>query len=448
MSLVDHLDPEGALLLECGTKHAALEVLTRAACRDYPSLSTADVLARVEAREHQLSTLIAPGIALPHARLPGLPEMVIAVGLHASGLRWQTVPEEGARLLILVLGREEEAHEHIRVLADIARLLSHDANRQGLFDAASDSALYAAFVAAESVTRKPRPTRKDRLTRQMLAHAAELAGDLPNAAVVIHDDGHLEAQWLDVFGSSASTILVADGVAESRGLQLPGVTLLRIPTRGLAAKRREELAVLLAISQGLIDRGGTVVSVYGNSPSGGLDALSVLDVAQSFDRALALYGETMSVDVAYEVLNRVLDIALSLASQGREGKSVGTIFVVGDHEGVAERSNQIVINPFRGYPEDERNILDPSLEETVKEFASIDGAFLIRGDGVILAAGACLHTDPDSSRLSSGLGTRHVAGVSITAHTKALSVVVSQSTGTVTIFRGGKQVLALEKTGE
>lgn len=447
MSLVDHLGPGRALLLECGTKHAALEVLTQAACRDCPPLSAADVLGRVEARERQLSTLIAPGIALPHARLPGLPEMVIAVGLHPAGLRWQTVPEECARLLILVLGRDEEPQEHIRVLADIARLLSHDVNRQALLDATSDEALYAAFAAAESATRRPRPTRRAQLTRQMLSHAAELAGDLPNAAVVIHDDGNLEAQWLDVFSSSSSTIIVADGIAESRGRQLPGVTLLRIPTRGLAAKHRAELAILLAISQGLIDRRGTVISVFGNSPDGGLDALAVLDVAQSFDRALALHDETVSADVAYEVLNRVLDIALSLASQGREGKPVGTIFVVGDAEGVARRSNQIIINPFRGYPEDERSILDPSLEETVKEFASIDGAFLIRGDGVILAAGACLHTDPDASHLPSGLGTRHVAGASITAHTRALSVVVSESTGTVTIFRGGKQVLALEKTG-
>ena len=447
MSLIDYLDPGRALLLEGKTKHAALSALTCAVCRDHPSLSADDVLARVEARERQLSTLVAPGIALPHARLPELAEMVIAVGLHASGLRWQTASEERAHLLVLVLGSDDEPREHIQALAGIARLLCHGANRQALLDAVDGRTLYEAYAAAEYATRRPTPTHRDRLTRQMLSHAAELAAGLPNAAVLIQDDGHLEAGWLEALCSRASRVLIADEGAGLRESQLPGVTLLHVPTQGLVADRRAELAVLLAVSQGLIDRRCTVVSVYGSGPHGGLDTLAVLDVAQSFGEVLALHGETMDANVDVQVLNRVLNIALSLASQGREGRSVGTIFVVGDHHCVVESANQIVINPFRGYPEDERNILDPSLEETVKEFSAIDGAFLIRGDGVILAAGACLPTDPEASRLPSGLGTRHIAGASITAHTKAISIVVSESTGSVTIFGGGKQMLVLERTG-
>ena len=75
-----------------------------------------------------------------------------------------------------------------------------------------------------------------------------------------------------------------------------------------------------------------------------------------------------------------------------------------------------MINPFHGYPESERNILDPRLEETIKEFSAIDGAFIVRGDGVILAAGRYLaprgKLDPP---LPHGLGTRHEAAASITA---------------------------------
>ena len=264
---------------------------------------------------------------------------------------------------------------------------------------------------------------------------------------MIHDDGSLQTQWLDVLDSDVPTILVSGDVAGLSEPELPGVELLQVPARGLATRHRIELAIMLAVSQGIISRRCTVINVYGDSPRGGLDAVSVVDVAQSFGKVLALHRQMPTANIDHRVLNRVLNIALSLASQGREGKPVGTIFVVGDDEGVAKRSNQIVINPFRGYADDERNILDPSLEETVKEFASIDGAFLVRGDGVILAAGACLHIDPDASRLSSGLGTRHVAGASITAHTNALSVVVSESTGAVTIFKGGRQILMLEKTG-
>jgi len=105
-----------------------------------------------------------------------------------------------------------------------------------------------------------------------------------------------------------------------------------------------------------------------------------------------------------------------------------------------------VINPFLGYRDEEKNILDPSLEETVKEFSNIDGAFLVRGDGVIESAGTYLRPGPASPKLLSGLGTRHAAAAGITYQTHAMAVVVSQSTGRVSLFRGGVLVMELRKT--
>ena len=114
----------------------------------------------------------------------------------------------------------------------------------------------------------------------------------------------------------------------------------------------------------------------------------------------------------------MLTLAGELGVEGREGRPVGTLFVIGDSDRVLAQSHQLVINPFHGYPEGERNILDPRLEETIKEFSAIDGAFIVRGDGVILAAGRYLaprgKLDPP---LPHGLGTRHEAAASITAMT-------------------------------
>ncbi len=83
----------------------------------------------------------------------------------------------------------------------------------------------------------------------------------------------------------------------------------------------------------------------------------------------------------------VLTLAGELGVEGREGRPVGTLFVIGDSDRVLAQSHQLVINPFHGYPEVERNILDPRLEETIKEFSAIDGAFIVRGDGVVLGGG-------------------------------------------------------------
>jgi len=447
MSAVDFLAQDRTLLLRSRSKHASLRALTNAVCRQFPNLDAGDLLARIEEREREISTLITPGIALPHARLAQLDDPVIAVALHKAGVSWQAVPDERAHLIVLVLGTERDPSQHIRLLADIARLLSIESNRKAMLAAKNARVLYEAFAGAESAVPRERRTRKDRVTRGMLSHAAALAKDMPRARVMIHDDGDLRAEWLDVFPGDLPIILTSRDVRRHAGLNASRVTLLQVPSRGLVPKYRVELAILLAISQGLVDRQGTVINVYAAGGLGGLDALSVVDVARAFEKAPSLHNEVATGDIDYQVLNRVLNISLTLANEGREGKPVGTIFVVGDWERVTKRCTQIVINPFKGYPEDERSILDPSLEETVKEFAAIDGAFLIRGDGVIMAAGACLPTDPEGSRLSSGLGTRHVAAMSITAHTKALSVVISQSTGAVRIFKSGQEVLTLERAG-
>ncbi|MHC5537850.1 DNA integrity scanning protein DisA nucleotide-binding domain protein, partial [Singulisphaera rosea] len=146
------------------------------------------------------------------------------------------------------------------------------------------------------------------------------------------------------------------------------------------------------------------------------------------------------------VFERLLSLASELGLEGREGRPVGTLFVVGDSDRVLAQSHQLVINPFHGYPENERNVLDPRLEETIKEFSSIDGAFIIRGDGVILSAGRYLapHAKLEEA-LPQGLGTRHEAAAAITMTTDAVTLCVSQSTGTISIFKRGRLITDIAK---
>jgi len=143
-----------------------------------------------------------------------------------------------------------------------------------------------------------------------------------------------------------------------------------------------------------------------------------------------------------------LNIACELAAQGRETRKVGTIFVLGDDEKVLQFSRQMIINPFKGYSEEQRNILNPELEETIKELSAIDGAFIIKANGVIVTAGRHLSAALDSKDFPSGLGSRHIAAAGITNVTKAVAMVISQSSGNVSIFKSGKLFVTIEKPVE
>ena len=150
-------------------------------------------------------------------------------------------------------------------------------------------------------------------------------------------------------------------------------------------------------------------------------------------------------DVEPQVLEKILQLATDISREGREGRPVGTTFVVGDYDKVVRHCRQMVINPFRGYREEEKSILDPSLEETIKEFSTIDGAFIVRGDGVIMSAGTFLRPEKAAVNLPSGLGSRHAAAAALSQITASLAVVVSQSTGSISLFKGGAIVMELEK---
>jgi DNA integrity scanning protein DisA with diadenylate cyclase activity len=136
---------------------------------------------------------------------------------------------------------------------------------------------------------------------------------------------------------------------------------------------------------------------------------------------------------------------MEIGAEGYEGHPVGTILVIGGSTAVMEKSRQLTLNPFQGISEAERNVLDPPIRDAVKTFSALDGAFIIREDGVVLAAGRYLLTMSRDVKLPMGLGARHSAAASITTETKSVAITVSQTTGTVRVFKEGEIVLELRQ---
>jgi len=222
--------------------------------------------------------------------------------------------------------------------------------------------------------------------------------------------------------------------------------VLRIPDVPLGRINQIKMAVLQALSKNMVQKGDKWVCLSGIPQAKVLDNLLILEFGKEFEIISSSELPVLSEIVMPEVFDTLLTLALELSTEGKEGrKPVGTIFVIGRHEDVLKYSHPMVINPFQGYPEGERNILDHRLKETVKEFSSIDGAFIIREDGVILAAGRHLDASGDTIEIPLGLGSRHRAAAGITSLTDALAIVISEGTGSVRIFHHGKIFMEIEK---
>jgi DNA integrity scanning protein DisA with diadenylate cyclase activity len=222
--------------------------------------------------------------------------------------------------------------------------------------------------------------------------------------------------------------------------------VLRIPNVPLGRINQIKMAIIQALTKGLVKKGDKWICLSGIPQTKVLDNLLVLEFGKEFEIISTSDLPVISEIVMPEVFDALLTLALELSTEGKEGrKPVGTIFVLGKHEEVLKFSHPMVINPFQGYPEEERNILDHRLKETVKEFSSIDGAFIIREDGVILAAGRHLDASGENIEIPLGLGSRHRAAVGITSLTDALAIVISEETGGVRIFHHGKIFMEIEK---
>ena len=128
--------------------------------------------------------------------------------------------------------------------------------------------------------------------------------------------------------------------------------------------------------------------------------------------------------VVPDVLRSAIELAIEIAREGREGRKIGTLFVVGEEDSVLRLSHPLILDPLQGHDLDSKRIEDPNLRGTVKELAQLDGAFVVSGEGHVLSAARYIDAHSENIELPLGLGSRHVAAASITRDTKAVAVLV------------------------
>ena len=227
--------------------------------------------------------------------------------------------------------------------------------------------------------------------------------------------------------------------AEEAGL---ATTLLETPEASIQNQLTQ--AVLSSVANEKLQAGSTVVAIYSGFDTENTDTISVLRLTERLGRLTARDLRKLETKVPLETLKIVVDLAVDIGREGREGKPIGTLFVVGDHRKVMEESKPGGFDFVKGYTRKERNLSDPRVREGIKEISQLDGMFVVAADGTVEASARIIDTAPVQLTISTGLGSRHYAGAAISKNTKAIAVVVSQSSGTVRIFQNGEVVLRIE----
>ncbi|MGB7567281.1 MAG: diadenylate cyclase [Chitinivibrionales bacterium] len=449
MPFQDYLRIPFIVDLKATEKADAFKELVKALCKATKSAHKQKmILEEMLKREESASTFIGQGLAIPHIRMNVRDDFSIVVGRSVSGIKYDAARGALAYILVLVITNEKTDNAlHIQMLTEIATFFKSDAVRNQVLDSVEGPIDLPALIA--SVTKASVDDRMVRTSKKasvpVLAIAMDLARDVKASALMVFADTVRENDFLDILKYKDKLIVVTSNKTRFDPNDKRITACIQAPSFPASRIGQIKIGVLLALSRNLIRNDDKVICISGNSKSGVFDTIVSLDVAAEYEFFFANSPEILPPDIKPEVLERILGLAGEIAVEGREGKPLGTIFVLGDTNTVNKFVTQLIINPFRGYSEAERNILDPALAETMKEFASIDGAFIITGDGIVLSAGSYLRPQIDALSLPSGLGSRHVAAAGITACTKALSITISESTGMVTLFKNGAIVMTISK---
>ena len=424
----------------------ALAELIAVAASKFPDLKQDSLLRGLMQRESTMTTYLGSGVALPHVRVKMGRNYVLAIGRSQAGIHNENTVEEEKIHLIFMLLADEKARDYLQLLASIARLLKDEELVQAVRQAATTGDAFDRLVAGfGGILAKPIQAQQNRINRLMIREADRVAKGAGCGAIMVFGDAFVGGIEPGAWFPKSKTILVTRNLVEFDESDENSMGVIQV--RSYSPRRLAQLrsAMFVALTRGMISFNDRVCCVGGIAGSNQFDTVVIVDVEREFQTLLTGNADLMPDDVKPEVLERVIAIATELAVEGREGKPVGCLFVVGDAPKVERLVKPLVLNPFYGYKEEDRNILNPFMDETVKEFSSIDGAFIIRGDGVVSSAGSLIQAADVEHSLPSGLGSRHAAAAAITVATECISIVVSSSTGQVTLFRRGVMLPLTEK---
>lgn len=283
-------------------------------------------------------------------------------------------------------------------------------------------------------------------TRHLLAAARMLYKNMRAEGVLLMTEVDLD--WDDVAEVMGNTRLLVAPLNRALSERLQDrldLTLLPVDFRPAPMRERLSLALLEALTAEQLHQGSNVITVYNGieeeDARDPVDSVSVIYLGEHLERLSAKDLRRLDTIVPLETLKAVVDFATDLGREGREGKPVGTLLVVGDTRKVMSLSRVIGYDPFKGYGRKERNIRDRRVREALKEIAKLDGAIIVHQDGTVEAAARYLTVQAEGITLSKGLGSRHWTAAAVSKRTRAIAVVVSESTGVVRVFQDGEVVL-------
>jgi DNA integrity scanning protein DisA with diadenylate cyclase activity len=289
---------------------------------------------------------------------------------------------------------------------------------------------------------KPQKFNQQFATVYDLAVRLSDAGDAD--ALIVMLEGPTDWDQLNERAGGEQILVAATSVEALEGAKEAGLDTVLLEMHEAPVFEMLTQALLESVADDILGPRASVVAVYSGFEAGSMDSISFIRLDEHLGRLTARDLRQIETSVPLDTIKAVVDLAVDIGREGREGKPVGTMFVVGDTRRVLTHCHPAGFDAVKGHNRKERNVHDPRARESIKEVAMLDGAFVVTPDGTVEKACQIVSAPHENLTLSKGLGSRHWAAAAISKATGAIAVVVSESSGTVRIFTKGEVILRVE----
>ena len=169
--------------------------------RHHPALDLESAVREVTAREEIFPTVVAPGLAVPHARMPGMPEPLLGMVCTPGGVDFRS--ELGpVRVTMLLLTPVEEPNLHLQIISELAKTFSSPGIIDGVASCRTPAEVLELFDANRQET-------KNYLT----------AGDvMETPQTVLRETDTLDRAIRDFATINCSELVVLDNEGDLRGV--------------------------------------------------------------------------------------------------------------------------------------------------------------------------------------------------------------------------------------
>jgi len=102
--------------------------------KDIPIEDAESIKKALIEREKSMSTGIGNGIAIPHCSTPKVSNIIVVMALVSKGLNFEAIDNEPVKIVILLVVPKDKLSQHIKTLANIAKLMNNSELREKLLE--------------------------------------------------------------------------------------------------------------------------------------------------------------------------------------------------------------------------------------------------------------------------------------------------------------------------